>query len=141
MAMPRLHEDDIGPGVSGGARRDARTAGWRLGSSFQSKCETRGSYVLFQRLGLRGFDQLAGLRATTLLSNGSRDSMSKNFAMSVDAQYDEDRHWVSGILGVSEWLLTGTTRDGHKVEGRRCDHYEFRNPRVVRKDSYWKIVE
>jgi hypothetical protein len=44
-------------------------------------------------------------------------------------------------MGVSEWLLTGTTRDGRKVEVRGSDHYEFQDGKVIRKDSYWKIVE
>jgi len=30
---------------------------------------------------------------------------------------------------------------GHKVAVRGCDHYEFRSRKVIRKDSYWKIVE
>ena len=50
-------------------------------------------------------------------------------------------HWVSGRMGVSEWLLTGTTGDGRKLAVRGCDHYEFHDGKVVRKDSYWKIVE
>jgi hypothetical protein len=44
-------------------------------------------------------------------------------------------------MGVSEWLLTGTLRSGKTLEVRGCDHYEFRDGKVVRKDSYWKIVE
>jgi ketosteroid isomerase-like protein len=70
-----------------------------------------------------------------------RKALAMRFEMTPDVHYDEDRHWVSGNMGVSEWLLTGTTRDGHKVEVRGCDHYEFRGGKVVRKDSYWKIVE
>jgi ketosteroid isomerase-like protein len=58
-----------------------------------------------------------------------------------DVHYGEDRHWVSGNLGVSEWLLTGTTVDGREVRVRGCDHWEFQDGRVIRKDSYWKIVE
>jgi ketosteroid isomerase-like protein len=41
----------------------------------------------------------------------------------------------------SEWLLTGTRPDGVPVRVRGCDHYEFRDGKVVRKDAYWKIVE
>jgi hypothetical protein len=48
---------------------------------------------------------------------------------------------VSGSMGVIEWLLTGTARDGHLIEVRGCDHYEFCGGKVIRKDSYWKIVE
>ena len=58
-----------------------------------------------------------------------------------DVHYGDDRHWVSGDLGVSEWLLTGTTADGQKVRVRGCDHWEFRGGKIVRKDSYWKIVD
>ncbi len=28
-----------------------------------------------------------------------------------------------------------------RVEVRGCDFYTFRNGEVIRKDSYWKIVE
>lgn len=58
-----------------------------------------------------------------------------------DAHYEDDRHLVHGDRGVSEWLLTGTTSEGKEVRVRGCDHFEFRDGRIVRKDSYWKIVE
>ena len=58
-----------------------------------------------------------------------------------DAHYGEDRHLVQGDRGVSEWLLTGTTPEGQRVRVRGCDHLEFRDGKIVRKDSYWKIVE
>ena len=58
-----------------------------------------------------------------------------------DVRYREGRHFVSGDRGCSEWLLTGTTPDGTRVEVRGCDLWEFRGDEVVRKDSYWKIVE
>jgi len=44
-------------------------------------------------------------------------------------------------MGVSEWTLTGTKDDGVRVLVRGCDHWEFRDGKVIRKDSYWKIVE
>ena len=58
-----------------------------------------------------------------------------------DVHYGDDRHWICGNMVFSEWLLTGTTRNGVAIEVRGCDHYEFRNDKVIRKDSYWKIVE
>ena len=58
-----------------------------------------------------------------------------------DVRYRDGRHFVSGDRGSSEWLLTGTTPDGIRVEVRGCDLWEFRGDEVVRKDSYWKIVE
>jgi ketosteroid isomerase-like protein len=70
-----------------------------------------------------------------------REGLASRFAGLPDVHYADDRHWVSGDLGVSEWLLTGTRSDAERVRVRGCDHWEFRGDRVVRKDSYWKIVD
>ena len=83
--------------------------------------------------GPRG-DHYAGKQAV-------RAGLAKRFEGIPDVHYGDDRHWVSGDLGVSEWLLTGTTPDGRRLRVRGCDHWEFRDGQVVRKDSYWKIVE
>ena len=58
-----------------------------------------------------------------------------------NVHYGEDRHFVCGSRGVSEWLLTGTTRDGKALRVRGCDLFEFDGGKITRKDSYWKIVE
>ena len=58
-----------------------------------------------------------------------------------DVHYSEDRHWVAGDRGVSEWTLTGTTKRGQKIRVRGCDLLQFRDGKIMRKDSYWKIVE
>jgi ketosteroid isomerase-like protein len=70
-----------------------------------------------------------------------REGLATRFKGLPDVHYGDDRHWVSGNLGVSEWLLTGTTPAGVRVQVRGCDHWEFRDGKVIRKDSYWKIVE
>ena len=70
-----------------------------------------------------------------------REGLASRFAGIPDVHYGDDRHWVSGNMGVSEWTLTGTTTSGTRVEVRGCDHFEFRDGKVVKKDSYWKIVE
>lgn len=58
-----------------------------------------------------------------------------------DVHYGEARHFVSGNMGFSEWTVTGTTPVGVRVEVRGTDHYEFLDGKVIRRDSYWKIVE
>jgi ketosteroid isomerase-like protein len=58
-----------------------------------------------------------------------------------DVHYGEDRHWICGNMGFSEWTLTGTTPSGEHVEVRGTDHLEFRDGKIIRKDSYWKIIE
>jgi len=34
---------------------------------------------------------------------------------SADVHYGDDHHWVAGNLGVSTWLLTGTTNAGEQI--------------------------
>ncbi|HET8718312.1 MAG TPA: nuclear transport factor 2 family protein [Nocardioidaceae bacterium] len=59
-----------------------------------------------------------------------------------DVHYADDEHWRCGEHGVSRWLLTGTTADGREVRVRGCDLLDLADDgRIVRKDSYWKIVE
>jgi ketosteroid isomerase-like protein len=70
-----------------------------------------------------------------------REGIAARFAGIPDVHYGDDIHWVCGNRGVSEWTLTGTTTGGVAVEVRGCDIWEFRDGKIVRKDSYWKIVE
>lgn len=63
------------------------------------------------------------------------------FESTPDVHYSDVEHFVSGRCGMSRWLLTGTKLDGEMVRVRGCDFYTFRDGLVVRKDSYWKIVE
>jgi len=72
-----------------------------------------------------------------------REALASRFKGIPDVHYGDDRHWISsdGRMGLSEWLLTGTTTTGIDVRVRGCDLWEFRDGKVHRKDSYWKIVE
>lgn len=68
-----------------------------------------------------------------------REAFAARFAGIPDVRYTDDDHFVSGDRGASEWTLTGTTTDGQRIEVRGCDLWTFRDGRVVKKDSYWKI--
>ena len=73
-----------------------------------------------------------------------REGLATRFIGIPDVHYGEDRHFVSksGDRGVSEWLLTGTTRAGERIAVRGCDLFEFsKDGRIRVKDSYWKIVQ
>ncbi len=70
-----------------------------------------------------------------------RDGLAGRFKGLPDVHYGEARHWGNETMVASEWLLTGTRPDGERIRVRGCDHYEFRAGKVIRKDSYWKIVE
>jgi ketosteroid isomerase-like protein len=69
-----------------------------------------------------------------------RKGLAARFEGIPDVHYGEDRHFVAGDRGASEWTLTGTTTDGVRLEVRGCDLWEFRDGLIIRKDSYWKYV-
>jgi len=73
--------------------------------------------------------------------DGVREGLASRFAGIPDVHYGDDRHWVSGNRGCSEWLLTGTTVEGEPIAVRGCDLFEFADGKIVRKDAYWKIVD
>lgn len=70
-----------------------------------------------------------------------REGLATRFAGVPDVHYGDDSHWVAGNLGVSTWLLTGTTKTGEQIRVRGVDLLEFRDGKIVKKDSYWKIIE
>lgn len=72
-----------------------------------------------------------------------RAALATRFEGLPDVHYGNEEHFAdeTASTGMSKWLLTGTRRDGTSVEAQGCDFYTFRDGLVVRKDSYWKIVE
>ena len=68
-----------------------------------------------------------------------REAFAARFAGIPDIRYTEDKHFVDGDRGASEWTLSGTTTDGQRIEVRGCDLWTFRDGKVVKKDSFWKI--
>lgn len=70
-----------------------------------------------------------------------RAGLAKRFEGIPNVHYGEDRHWACGDFGVSEWTLTGTSVSGTRLEVRGVDLLEFVDGKIVRKDSFWKIVE
>ena len=69
------------------------------------------------------------------------EGLGARFSGIPDVSYEGHGDFVSGDRGASEWTLRGTTVDGERLEVRGCDLWTFRGDEVVRKDSYWKIVE
>jgi ketosteroid isomerase-like protein len=68
-----------------------------------------------------------------------RDAFAARFGGIPDVRYRDDDHFADGDRGASEWTLSGTTTDGQRLEVRGCDLWTFRDGRIVKKDSYWKI--
>jgi ketosteroid isomerase-like protein len=68
-----------------------------------------------------------------------REAFAGRFAGIPDVRYRDDAHFVDGDRGASEWTLSGTTTDGTRIEVRGCDLWTFRDGKVVKKDSFWKL--
>jgi ketosteroid isomerase-like protein len=72
-----------------------------------------------------------------------REALATRFEGLPDVHYGNAEHFVDEAAnsGISKWTLTGTTREGRGIVVWGCDFYSFRDGKVIRKDSYWKIVE
>jgi len=70
-----------------------------------------------------------------------REGLRGRFEGLPDVHYADDRHWIDGDMGISQWTVTGTMPSGERIEARGCDFYSFRGDKIVKKDSFWKIVE
>jgi taurine dehydrogenase small subunit len=60
------------------------------------------------------------------------------FVQYPDAHWGNARHLVKDDRGVSEWTLTGTQKDGKRVEVNGCDLFTFRNGKIAIKNSFRK---
>ena len=69
-----------------------------------------------------------------------RAAFARRFAGIPDIRCEDDRHFVTGDRGASEWTIRGTTADGAPIEVRGCDLWEFQGALVTRIDSYWKRI-
>jgi len=67
-----------------------------------------------------------------------REGFAGVFKRFPDVHFGEARHFVSGDRGLSEWLFTGTTTDGKKVEVTGCDVFTFKGDKIAVKNSYLK---
>lgn len=70
-----------------------------------------------------------------------RAGLAKRFEGIPDVHYGNDKHWACGDLGVSEWTITGTSTSGQSIEVRGVDLLEFDRGKIIRKDSFWKILD
>ena len=70
-----------------------------------------------------------------------REGLAGRFKGMPDVHSGEATHYVVGDTGISKWPITGRSLAGQKIRANGCDFYSFRAGLVVKKDSYWKIVE
>jgi len=73
--------------------------------------------------------------------NAVGEGLAGRFSGMPDVHYGQATHCVAADVGISRWTVSGTTPAGQKVRANGCDFYTFRDGLVIKKDSYWKIVE
>ena len=67
-----------------------------------------------------------------------REAFAGVFKKFPDVHFGDARHFVAGDRGVSEWIFTGTTAEGKRVEVNGCDVFTFKNGKIAVKSSYFK---
>ena len=55
-------------------------------------------------------------------------------------RWDHIERFVCGNRAVTVWTVTGKSDDGEELNYRGCDLYEFRDGKILNKDTYWKAV-
>jgi steroid delta-isomerase-like uncharacterized protein len=67
-----------------------------------------------------------------------RKAFEEVFATFRDAHWGNPQHFVQEDRGFSEWVFTGTKKDGTKVEVTGCDLFTFKDGKIAIKNSYRK---
>jgi ketosteroid isomerase-like protein len=67
-----------------------------------------------------------------------REAFARIFTTFPDVRFVDTRHVVAGDRGLSEWIFTGTSTDGRKVEVGGCDVFTFREGKIALKSSFLK---
>lgn len=65
--------------------------------------------------------------------------LSDRFKVIPDMRWVPVYDQVYGDRGVSVWTVKGTGTDGQMIDAQGCDLWEFRDGKVLNKDTYWKI--
>ena len=67
-----------------------------------------------------------------------REAFARIFTSFPDVAFGDARHLVAGDRGVSEWVFTGTSPEGKRVEVAGCDLFTFRGDKIAVKSSFLK---
>jgi ketosteroid isomerase-like protein len=70
-----------------------------------------------------------------------RRVLADRFAVISDMRWEHIDVFIAGPRAVTVWMVTGSGRDGERLNYRGCDIYEFRGDKILNKDTFWKIVE
>lgn len=69
-----------------------------------------------------------------------REALTQRFAAVPEIQWSDGQHWIFGDKALSEWRVKGTLPDGSRLDCLGCDLWQFRDGKVLKKDTYYKQV-
>jgi ketosteroid isomerase-like protein len=70
-----------------------------------------------------------------------RKVLTDRFKVIPDMSWTHSDDFIAGNRAVSVWMVRGKSADGEALNYQGCDIYEFRGDKILKKDTYWKIVE
>jgi len=70
-----------------------------------------------------------------------RKALVDRFKVIPDMRWEHKEYILAGNHGISVWTVKGKGADGEDLNYQGCDIYEFRDGKILNKDTYWKIVE
>jgi ketosteroid isomerase-like protein len=70
-----------------------------------------------------------------------RQALTDRFKLILDMRWDHKEYIFAGDRAVSVWTVRGHGADGEALNYQGCDIYQFRDGKIWKKDTYWKLVE
>jgi ketosteroid isomerase-like protein len=70
-----------------------------------------------------------------------KQALAARFKQIPDMRWDHQEYILAGERAVSVWTVRGTGADGEELNYEGCDLYTFRDGKIIKKNTFWKIVE
>ncbi|HZT89197.1 MAG TPA: nuclear transport factor 2 family protein [Stellaceae bacterium] len=70
-----------------------------------------------------------------------RKALADRFRQIPDMRWENEEYILAGDRAVSVWTVRGKGADGEELNYEGCDLYTFRGDKIVKKNTFWKIVE
>jgi ketosteroid isomerase-like protein len=70
-----------------------------------------------------------------------RKALADRFKQIPDMRWENEEYVLAGERAVSVWTVRGKGSDGEDLNYEGCDLYTFRDGKILRKNTFWKIVE
>jgi taurine dehydrogenase small subunit len=70
-----------------------------------------------------------------------RKALSDRFKQISDMRWENEEYILAGDRAISLWTVRGKGSDGEELNYQGCDIYRFEGDKIIRKNTFWKMVE